>query len=66
MRSEVSRGTGTTVPARRPTRGSGLGGFSDTVIPAIIGAGPDDDVDEDDDEHAAAYTAPVMAAAVKK
>jgi hypothetical protein len=47
-------------------RGSGLGGFSDTIAVAIIGAGPDDEVDADDEEHAAPYTAPAITAAERK
>ena len=61
-RFAVSLDHGAMVPARSPTRGSGLGGDMD-MFGAIIGPADELDDVELDDAHAALYNAPRTSAA---
>lgn len=49
MRRVESLGCGLSVPGRKPTRGSGLGGFGDMLIAADAAAPIDEDVDDVDE-----------------
>src|SRR5688500_14157549 len=58
----VSEGNARTVPARSPTRGSGLG-LVVAAVARLAGAGPRSPPPPEDDAHPAAQSAPISNAA---